>query len=180
MTQVYVLLDRDGVINQDSDQYIKNPDEWRPIPDSLEAIALLNAQGYKVVVITNQSGLARGIYDLATLEKIHDKMLALCAQKGAKIEAIFYCPHLPSDGCSCRKPKPGLLKQFAKQYQVDLNAIYFVGDALQDIQAGYRVNAQVLLVKTGKGLRTITDNPEIDVPIFEDLYHATQYIISGQ
>ncbi len=178
MAQAFVLLDRDGVINQDSDAYIKAPDEWQPIPGSIEAIALLNEHDYKVVVITNQSGLARGLYDRETLEQIHAKMLNLCRQNNAEIEAIFYCPHLPSDNCTCRKPKTGLLEQFSNHYQVDLNDIYFVGDTLKDIQAGQSVNAQPLLVKTGKGLRTIADNPKIDVPIFKDLYHAAQFIIS--
>ena len=178
MAQAYVLLDRDGVINQDSDDYIKTPDEWRPIPGSIEAITLLNEHGYKVIVITNQSGLARGMYDLDTLEQIHAKMLRLCKNHNGQIEAIFFCPHLPDDGCTCRKPETGLLEQFSNQYQVDLNNIYFVGDTLKDIQAGRRVNAQPLLVKTGKGLRTIADNPKIDVPIFKDLYHAAQYIIT--
>lgn len=178
MAQAYVLLDRDGVINQDSDAYIKTPDEWQPIPGSIEAIALLNEHDFKVVVITNQSGLARGLYDRETLEHIHAKMLDLCRQNNAKIEAIFYCPHLPDDDCTCRKPKTGLLEQFSNHYQVDLNDIYFVGDTLKDIQAGQSVNARPLLVKTGKGLRTIADNPKIDVPIFKDLYHAAQFIIS--
>lgn len=178
MAQAFVLLDRDGVINQDSDQFIKNPDEWQPIPGSLEAIALLNEHGYKVVVITNQSGLARGLFDADTLKLIHDKMLHLCSQNNAKIEAIFYCPHLPSDHCTCRKPKPGLLEQFSSQYHIDLTDIYFVGDTAKDIQAARAVNAQPLLVKTGKGLRTLSANPEIGVPIFEDLYHAAQYIVS--
>ena len=178
MAQDYVLLDRDGVINQDSDQFIKSPDEWQPIPGSLEAIALLNQQGFNVVVITNQSGLARGLFDVDTLNQIHAKMMTLSKQKNARIEAIFYCPHLPDDGCTCRKPKTGLFEQFSEHYHVDLNDIYFIGDSLKDIQAGQRINAQPLLVKTGKGLTTIADNPEIDVPIFKDLYHAAQYIIN--
>ncbi len=178
MTQNFVLLDRDGVINQDSDQYIKTPDEWQPLPGSLEAIALLNKHGYKVVVITNQSGLARSLYDLDTLEQIHAKMLRLCAQNHGKIEAIFYCPHHPDDDCTCRKPKPGLLEQFSSEFDVDLTNTYFIGDTLKDIQAARAVNATPILVKTGKGSGTITNNPELDVAIFEDLYHAAQYIIT--
>lgn len=178
MTKKYVLLDRDGVINQDSTQYIKTPDEWQPLPRSLEAIAMLNKCGYKVVVITNQSGLARGLYDRNMLEQIHAKMLDLCEQNKGKIENIFYCPHLPDDNCACRKPKPGLLKQFSRRYKTNLNNTYFVGDTLQDIQAGYNAQAKPLLVKTGKGLGTIVAHSEINIPIFEDLYHAAQYIIS--
>lgn len=177
MAQDFVLLDRDGVINQDSDQYIKTPDEWRPIPGSLEAIALLNRHGYKIAVITNQSGLARGLYDLATMLLIHAKMQRLCEQQNGKIEAIFYCPHLPGDGCTCRKPNTGLLEQFAERFNTDLTGIFFVGDSLKDIQAGHQVKARPLLVKTGKGLSTLAAHPDLDAPVFEDLLHAAHYII---
>lgn len=178
MTQAYILLDRDGVINHDSDDYIKSPEEWTPIDGSLEAISLFNQHGYKVVVITNQSGLSRGYYNEATLSEIHQKMDQLTAAKGGEIEDIFICPHGPDDNCDCRKPKPGLLNSFATKYNTALTDIYFIGDKLGDIQAANAAGAKPILVKTGKGLNTLTNNPEINVPIFENLYDAAKFIIS--
>ncbi len=177
MTQAYVLLDRDGVINHDSDDYIKSPDEWTPIDGSLEAIALFNQQGYKVIVITNQSGLSRGYYDQGTLAEMHQKMQRLAAAEGGKIDGIFVCPHGPDDGCSCRKPEPGLLLQFAEQNKVSLKDIYFIGDKLSDIKAATNAGAKPLLVKTGKGKKTLQTNPKINVPVFENLYDAAKFII---
>jgi len=178
MAQAYVLLDRDGVINHDSDDYIKSPEEWHPIAGSLEAIALLNKHDYKVVVITNQSGLSRGYYNEVTLGKIHQKMHQLAAEKGASIDAIFYCPHGPDDNCDCRKPKPGLLTAFAKENNRSLTDIYFIGDKLGDAQAAIAAGAKPMLVKTGKGQLTLDKNPDISAPIFETLYDAAKYIIS--
>lgn len=178
MTEKYVLLDRDGVINQDSDNYIKSPDEWIPIEGSLEAIALLNKNGFKVVVISNQSGIARGFYSLETLNAMHEKMQRLLAEQGGQIEAIYFCPHSPNADCDCRKPKAGLLKQFSQEKNTPLKAIYFVGDSLSDIKAAQAVCALPLLVKTGKGLKTLTDNPQLNIPIFETLYDAAKYITS--
>ena len=175
----YVLIDRDGVINQDSDDYIKSPEEWLPISGSLEAIALLNHKGYKVTVITNQSGLGRGLFDLDTLTRIHAKMRRMTKQKGGAIDSIFYCPHRPEDHCVCRKPKPGLLERFSREKNIALDNIYFIGDTLKDIRAGQAVNALPLLVKTGKGLRTLSENPKLDVPVFEDLYDAAKYVLSN-
>jgi D-glycero-D-manno-heptose 1,7-bisphosphate phosphatase len=176
----YVLLDRDGVINADSDQFIKSPDEWQPITGSLEAIALLNRHGYKVAVISNQSGLARGLFDLTTLEKIHAKMRQLTAEKGGKIDDVYFCPHGPADGCNCRKPRPGLLEAFAADHHVSLQGMFFIGDSLRDIQTAQAVGAAPILVKTGKGQKTLTDNPDLNIPVFENLYDAAQHIISGQ
>jgi D-glycero-D-manno-heptose 1,7-bisphosphate phosphatase len=176
----YVLLDRDGVINLDSDDFIKSPEEWIPIEGSLEAIALLNQQGYEVVVISNQSGIARGLFDEAMLTKIHDKMHRLLAEKGGEIAAIYYCPHGPESSCNCRKPKPGLLEQFALEKNVDLNSVYFIGDSLRDIQAAQAVGADPILVKTGKGQKTLSNNPNLNIPTFENLYGAAEYILSGQ
>jgi len=178
MTQAYVLLDRDGVINHDSDDYIKSAEEWRPIAGSLEAIALLNKHNYKVVVITNQSGLSRGYYNEATLAEIHHKMCQLTVEKGGTIEAIFYCPHGPDDNCNCRKPKPGLLNKFAKDHNCSLSDTYFIGDKIGDIQAAEAAGAKPMLVKTGKGQATLNKNPDINSPIFEDLYDAAKFIIS--
>jgi D-glycero-D-manno-heptose 1,7-bisphosphate phosphatase len=176
----YVLLDRDGVINHDSEDFIKSPEEWLPIEGSLEAIALLNQEGYDVVVITNQSGLARGLFDEAMLSKIHEKMCHMLADKGGKIAAIYYCPHSPDSLCNCRKPKPGLLEQFAQDKNVDLKTVCFVGDSLRDIQAAQAVGAFPLLVETGKGQKTRINNPNLNIPVFENLYDAAKYISSKQ
>ena len=176
----YVLMDRDGVINHDSEDFIKSPEEWRPIDGSLEAIALLNKHGYDIMVVTNQSGLARGLFDLSMLSKIHDKMHRLLAQKGGRIAAIYYCPHGPDDLCNCRKPKPGLLKQFALEKNVDLKTVYFIGDSLRDIQAAQAVGAKPILVLTGKGQLTLDKNPNLNIPVFENLYAAVQFISSKQ
>lgn len=176
----YVMLDRDGVINQDSDAYIKSPEEWKPIPGSLEAIALLNENGYTVVVITNQSGLGRGLYNRETLSRIHDKMHQSVETAGGKIESIYLCPHHPVEGCKCRKPKPGLLKDFANDKQVELKNMPFVGDSLKDIEAAIAVDAKPMLVKTGQGGKTLANNPSISVPVFENLYDAAKYIVSGK
>jgi D-glycero-D-manno-heptose 1,7-bisphosphate phosphatase len=174
----YVLMDRDGVINVDSDEFIKSPEEWIPIAGSLEAIALLNKQGYDVVVISNQSGIARGLFDETTLTKIHEKMHRLLAEKGGEIAAIYYCPHGPDSLCNCRKPKPGLLKRFAEERNIDLTTVSFIGDSLRDIQAAQAVGANPILVKTGKGQKTLINNPNINLPVFENLYAAAKYILS--
>jgi len=179
MTQErFVLLDRDGVINQDSDSYIKSPEEWLPIPGSLEAIALLNQHGYKIVVVTNQSGLARGLFDENTLTAMHNKMDTLAAAKNGKIEAVYFCPHGPDDNCQCRKPKPGLLQQFSQEHNISLQGLFCIGDSLRDLQAAWSVDAIPLLVKTGKGEKTLAANPDLDTPVFDDLYSASQFIIA--
>lgn len=175
----WVLLDRDGVINEDSDAYIKSPEEWIPIPGSLQAIALLNQHGYQVAVLTNQSGIARGLLDLATLERIHDKMRQQVAAVGGTISDIFVCPHGPEDGCNCRKPQPGLFRQFAHKYQVELKGIPAIGDSIRDIQAAKAVGAIAILVETGKGARILKRTPAIDLS-FSNLYEAVQYILFTQ
>ena len=174
----YILLDRDGVINHDSDVFIKSPDEWQPIEGSLEAIALLNAHGYQVIVVTNQSGVARGLFDEAMLEKIHAKMRQLVSENGGHIAAIYFCPHGANSDCECRKPKAGLLKAFAADFHVDLTTVAVIGDSLRDLQAAEAVGAKPILVKTGKGRQTLLNNPQLDIPVFENLYDATQYLIS--
>ena len=176
--QRYILLDRDGVINQDSDKFIKSPEEWLPIPGSLEAIALLNAHGYKVAIVTNQSGISRGLFDESTLTAIHAKMSDLVQQQGGNITAIYHCPHGPDDHCECRKPKSGLLKQFAHDFDVDLTTTCVIGDSLRDLQAGEDVGAEPILVKTGKGQKTLINNPNLNALVFENLYDAAQSIIS--
>lgn len=173
----WVILDRDGVINEDSDAYIKSPDEWQPIPDSLEAIALLNRNGFRIAVITNQAGVARGLFDLATLERIHQKMLSAVEAAGGKIDVIYFCPHGPEDGCDCRKPSPGMFQRFAREHQVDLHSVPVVGDSLRDMQAAESVGAEPILVETGKGQRTLRRHPNLDLQIFKNLYEAAQYIL---
>lgn len=177
-TNKYVLLDRDGVINHDSDDFIKSPEEWQPIDNSLEAIALLHSHGYQIVIITNQSGVGRGLYSEAILTDIHLKMSRLTAQAGGLISHIYYCPHLPDSDCQCRKPLPGMLQQFSKDASVPLDDIYFIGDSLRDLEAGFAAGAKPLLVKTGNGLSTLAANPELNVPTFENLYAAAKFILS--
>lgn len=149
-----VILDRDGVINADSDQFIKTPDEWVPLPGSLEAIARLNQAGYRVVVASNQSGIGRGLFDMATLNAIHAKMHRAAAAAGARIDAVFFCPHTAADNCECRKPKPGLLHNIARRYDLDLAGVPLVGDSLRDLEAGAAVGCEPHLVLTGKGRAT--------------------------
>ena len=149
-----IILDRDGVINLDSDQFIKNPEEWKPIPGSLEAIARLNQDGYRVVVATNQSGIGRGLFDMPTLNAIHDKMHKACAMVGGRIEAVFFCPHTSESKCNCRKPKSGMIEEIASRYNTDLTDVPAVGDSLRDLQATAALGAQPYLVLTGKGLKT--------------------------
>ena len=167
-----IIIDRDGVINQDSEDYIKSADEWIPIPGSLEAICRLKKAGYLVTIASNQSGLARGLYNEETLQQIHDKMDRMLAARGASIDGIFYCPHSPRANCVCRKPKPGLLIQIARQFNIDLSVTSFVGDSISDIQAAQMVNALPILVRTGNGEYVMQNYPEaIDVPVFDNLAH---------
>ncbi len=177
MREKIVFLDRDGVINVDSEDFIKSPEEWQPIPGSLEGIALLSQAGFKVVVITNQSGVGRGLFDLDTLNAIHAKMQRLTAEKGGAISDIYYCPHAPETQCFCRKPAPGLLQQFSRETGIPLTGLFLVGDAWRDLQTALAVDAQPLLVKTGKGVKTLADHPELSVPVFDDLYAAAKHIV---
>ena len=149
-----VILDRDGTINEDSDAYIKSVAEWRPIPGSLEAIARLSQAGYRLVVATNQSGIARGLFDTATLVAIHDTLQRAAAQAGGRIDAFFFCPHAADSACQCRKPKPGMLVEIARRFNVSLGDTYMVGDALRDLEAAAAAGARPVLVLTGKGERT--------------------------
>ncbi len=174
-----VILDRDGVINFDSDQFIKTPQEWLPIPNSLEAIARLTQAGYRVVIASNQSGVGRGLYDMATLNTIHAKMHKMTLQAGGRIDAIFFCPHAADSGCGCRKPQPGLFQEIAARFHVDLKEVPAIGDALRDIEVALKVGARPMLVKTGKGSRTLEGGGLPDaIPIYEDLMEAAQAIIT--
>lgn len=178
-----IILDRDGVINEDSDNYIKSPEEWWPIPGSLEAIARLKRAGYNIAVATNQSGIGRGYYDLATLAAMHAKMQRLLAEHDAKatIDFIAYCPHHPDDHCACRKPKTGLFKQIAEYFSCDLKGVPMVGDSLSDIQAAEKMQCQTALVKTGKGTRSIKSAKlPPDLPIFTDLSHYVDCLLASK
>jgi len=173
-----VILDRDGVINYDSDSFIKSPAEWRPIPGSLEAIAQLNRAGFHVVLATNQSGVGRGLFEVSTLNAIHDRMHRALAQIGGRIDAIFFCPHASDAGCNCRKPRAGLLDEIASRLNVDLKGVPSVGDALRDLQASAAVGATPMLVRTGKGRRTEETGglPE-GTQIYDDLAEAARAIV---
>ena len=174
-----IILDRDGVINYDSDAYIKTVDEWQPLPGAIAAIARLYHAGWTVAVATNQSGLARGYYDEAGLDAMHDKLRALLAAEGAQIGLIAHCPHGPDDGCDCRKPEPGLLRQIAGHYGADLAGVWFVGDSLRDLQAAVAVGAQPVLVKTGKGESTASKPLPAGTLVFPDLAAATTALLQN-
>ena len=164
-----LILDRDGVVNYYSDAYIKSLDEWIPLPGAVEAIARLSKAGWTVAVATNQSGLARGYYDVATLEAMHTRLRELVAEQGGEVGLIVHCPHGPDDGCACRKPKPGMLQQIAAHYGVPLHGVWFVGDSSGDLMAAQAVDCQPVLVKTGKGERTLAQALPADTLVFDDL-----------
>lgn len=153
-----IILDRDGVINQDSDAFIKSPEEWLPIPGSLEAIALLTQANWRVVIASNQSGLARGLFSADTLNRIHHKMRQMVADAGGRIDAIFVCPHGPDDNCLCRKPRPGLFHEIARRYDTSLEGVPAVGDSLRDLQASVEAGCSPWLVTTGNGKQTRESN----------------------
>ncbi|CAN5895723.1 D-glycero-beta-D-manno-heptose 1,7-bisphosphate 7-phosphatase [soil metagenome] len=148
-----IILDRDGTINEDRDDYVKSPDEWVPIPGALEAIARLNHAGWHTVVATNQSGLGRGLFDMSTLNDMHTKMNQMLAKQGGRIDAVFFCPHAPDETCTCRKPLPGLFEQIGERFGVALTSVPVVGDTIRDLQAGAAVGCPPHLVRTGKGAR---------------------------
>jgi D-glycero-D-manno-heptose 1,7-bisphosphate phosphatase len=152
-----IILDRDGVINYDSDQFIKSPDEWKPLPGSLAAITRLTQLGYHIVVATNQSGVGRGLFDMETLNAIHDKMIKAVSQAGGRIDAVFFCPHTAAEKCTCRKPQPGMLQDILNRFNTGPENISVVGDALRDLQAAVAVGARPILVLTGKGKKTQAD-----------------------
>ncbi|NJD23932.1 MAG: D-glycero-beta-D-manno-heptose 1,7-bisphosphate 7-phosphatase [Betaproteobacteria bacterium] len=173
-----VILDRDGVINLDSAQFIKSPAEWKPIPGSLEAIARLNQAGYRVVVATNQSGVGRGLFDMDTLNAIHDKMHKALFTLGGRIDAVFYCPHAADSDCNCRKPKPGMYKRIAETLNVNLAGVAAIGDSLRDLQAGAAVGCLPVLVLTGKGTKTKAEGNLPDGTLqFADLAAAVDHLL---
>lgn len=171
----FIILDRDGVINYDSKEYIKSPCEFQPIPGSLEAIALLNQHGYKVLIVTNQSGIARGKYTTHTLNQIHEKLKFELAKVGGSIEAIFFCPHHPNDQCECRKPKTGMLHEIQDNYNLDFTDVFLIGDSECDMIAALNVGCKPLLV-TGNGQKTISAQFK-HIPAFKDLAEAVHFVL---
>ncbi|MGD8570768.1 MAG: D-glycero-beta-D-manno-heptose 1,7-bisphosphate 7-phosphatase [Gammaproteobacteria bacterium] len=184
MSTKLIILDRDGVINRDSDNYIKSPEEFIPIAGSLEAIARLTQAGYTVVVATNQSGIARGYFNTATLDAMHDKLRRLLGDHQGRIDGIYYCPHGPDDECDCRKPQPGLLRQIVKDYQVpagEVGEVVAIGDSLRDLQAAQQLGIRSVLVRTGKGK---TSEASLDkekslagTPVYDDLAAAVDALL---
>ncbi len=175
-----VILDRDGVINEDSDAFVKSVDEWVPLPGSIEAIARLWRAGYTVVVATNQSGIGRGLFDEQTLAAMHRKLEQLVVAAGGEIGAIYYCPHHPDAGCDCRKPAPGLLDRIARDFSVPLAGVPIIGDSLRDLQAGLAHGCRPILVRTGKGSRTeskLTASELGHALVVDDLAAAVNHLV---
>lgn len=178
-----IILDRDGTINEDRDDYVKSADDWIPIPGSLEAIARLNHAGWHTVIASNQSGLGRGLFDMAALNAMHAKMNSLLAKVGGRIDAVFFCPHTPDESCDCRKPLPGLFRQIGERYGVDLANVPVVGDSLRDLQAGAALGCKPHLVRTGKGAATVAGNMLHQVPgtvVHDDLAAFAEYLIQEE
>lgn len=165
-----LILDRDGVINQDSREFVKSPDEWIALPGSLHAIAQLNQAGWRVVIATNQSGLGRGLFGMAELNAMHAKLRRQLVREGGQIDGFFICPHAPDQGCTCRKPLPGLLHDIARRFDTTLNNVPAVGDSLRDLQAAVAAGAQPVLVRTGNGMVT-AEHPDLPpgTRVFDDL-----------
>lgn len=165
-----IILDRDGVINEDSDEYIKSPQEWQAIESSLQAISTLSKNGYQVVIVTNQSGIGRKLFTIDDLNAIHRKMSSHLAQYGGVIDAIFFCPHLPKDDCQCRKPKPGLYYEVSERLRMSLNKVYCVGDKMTDVKAAQSAGGKPILVRTGKGQSEIDQGlVPSGIPIYDSL-----------
>ena len=170
-----VILDRDGVINEDYDNFIKNPDEWMPIPGSLAAIASLKKNGFTIGIATNQSGVARGLYNIDTLDAIHAKMHHAVKAAGGSIDAVYYCPHITEDNCDCRKPKSKMAEDIGRQFSVDLKNVPGVGDSLRDLQSFAHAGCQPMLVLTGKGKKTLAEgNLPANTLVFNNLAEAVQ------
>lgn len=178
-----IILDRDGTINEDRDDYVKTADEWVPLPGTLEAIARLNHAGWNTVIATNQSGLGRGLFDMAALNAMHGKMNTMLAKVGGRIDAVFFCPHTPDEPCECRKPMPGLFVQIGERFNVDLSTVPVVGDSLRDLQAGVAVGCKPHLVRTGKGRLTEEGDVNQTVPgtvVHDDLAAFAEYLIQQE
>ncbi|MDJ0806043.1 MAG: D-glycero-beta-D-manno-heptose 1,7-bisphosphate 7-phosphatase [Gammaproteobacteria bacterium] len=174
-----IILDRDGVINEDSDDFIKSPDEWVPITGSLDAVARLNHAGYQVYVASNQSGIGRGLFDIESLNAIHQKMNTELQKIGGRIQAILFCPHAPDEECQCRKPKAGLYEEVARRSQEPLINMPVIGDSFRDLEAAMTVGAKPILVLTGKGENTLMEHREqlLNVPRFANLAVAVERLL---
>lgn len=174
---VMFILDRDGVINQESSEYIKSPDEWIPIPGSVEAVGALSQAGHRIVIATNQSGVNRGLYTTQTLEKIHTKMVQAINDAGGKIEGVYFCSHHPDEQCNCRKPKPGLFQQILRDFPVKNSDIVSIGDSVRDYDATCAMGFQFVLVRTGNGKKTEKALKNVDILVFDDLAAAVKHFI---
>jgi len=179
-----VILDRDGTINADSADYVKSPEEWQPLPGALEAIAKLNHAGWHVVVATNQSGLGRGLFDVAALNAMHAKLHTMLAAVGGRVDAIFYCPHAPDEGCHCRKPEPGLFEQIGERYGLELRGVPVVGDTVRDLVAGTAVGCEPHLVLTGKAEayrdRPLPEGMPLHTRTHADLMAFAEYLVARE
>ena len=173
-----VILDRDGVINHDSGDFIKSPDEWQPIDGALPAIARLNHAGFRVVVATNQSGLGRKLFDIEALNRIHDKMHRQLSEVGGAIEAVFFCPHVERDHCECRKPKPGLLNEIGERLRISLTDVPMIGDSERDVVAARAAGGRPIVVRTGNGAQTAGELENEDIEIFDDLSAAADALVA--
>jgi D-glycero-D-manno-heptose 1,7-bisphosphate phosphatase len=175
-----VMIDRDGVINEDSGEFIKSVAEWRPIAGSLEAIAALHRAGFTVAVVTNQSGVGRGLYDEATLAKIHEHMRVRVRAAGGELAGVYYCPHLPEAGCECRKPKPGMFRALERELGVSVVGAPYIGDRVSDVEAAEAVGATPMLVRTGTGAATVALLGARRVPVFDDLAAAARSLLAAK
>ena len=179
-----VILDRDGTINEDSVDYVKTPEEWAPLPGTLEAIARLNHAGWHVVIASNQSGLGRGLFDVSTLNAMHAKMTKMLAPAGGRVDAVFYCPHAPDEGCHCRKPEPGLFEQIGERYGLDLHGVPAVGDSARDVLAAVAAGCEPHLVLTGKGAtyvgHSLPDNFPKETRVHADLGAFADFVIARE
>jgi D-glycero-D-manno-heptose 1,7-bisphosphate phosphatase len=176
-----VILDRDGVVNRDSDEYIKSPAEWVPLGGSLEAIARLNHAGIRVAIASNQSGIARGLFTLDDLNRIHAKLHQRLARVGGHVDGIFFCPHGPDDGCDCRKPRAGLLREIGRRFGIALDGVPVIGDSRRDAEAALAVQAQPIVVRTGNGAGALAHDPMLaTLPWFDDLEAAVEAILAGR
>ena len=175
-----VILDRDGVINFDSEHFVKSAAEWKALPGSLEAIARLTQAGYRVVVATNQSGIGRGLFDMDTLNAMHEKMHRAVRAVGGRIDAVFYCPHSADSNCDCRKPKPGMFNRIGACFNADMSEAYAIGDSLRDLLAAAAAGARPILVLTGKGVETQAENKQPEgTQVFADLAAAVEHILKS-
>jgi D-glycero-D-manno-heptose 1,7-bisphosphate phosphatase len=175
-----IILDRDGVINRDSRDYVKTAAEWLPLPGSIEAIALLSKAGYTIAVATNQSGLARGMFDRNALRAMHRKLRRLVAAEGGQVDRVVACPHGPGDNCACRKPRPGLLKRLQAYYGVSLAGVPYIGDSMKDVEAARAAGATPMLVRTGNGDNTVKAlrGDDADIDVFDDLLAAAHSLLA--